>query len=341
MPMTGGKENMEKKIYELKTNDRLAALFPPLDSTEYQMLEESIIKEGCTDPLIVWDGTIVDGHNRYKICREHGVPFSITEIEFTDENEAIMWMLTRQLGRRNLTPYHKGELALKYEPIYREKAKETQGTRNDLRDDFVPNLAQSSKKARTRDRVANIAGVSHGTMDKIKCLDEKADDETKAKLRRGDITVHKAYTDLMKKEHEGETKVCDRCGKEKPITDFPIHSNKQSFETVCATCEEEQKREMEDVSNGDNPVGVSGKGGFIFHTGYALPDVPESFAVIQQQLQIAAENFMASLALALQNYTHGMATDENDKWIDTTITDMAREARQMISEHKKEDHSNE
>ena len=119
MPNTGGKENMEKKIYELKTNDRLAALFPPLDSTEYQMLEESIIKEGCTDPLIVWDGTIVDGHNRYKICREHGVPFGITEIEFTDENEAIMWMLTRQLGRRNLTPYHKGELALKYEPIYR------------------------------------------------------------------------------------------------------------------------------------------------------------------------------------------------------------------------------
>ena len=85
--MTGGKENMEKKIYELKTNDRLAALFPPLDSTEYQMLEESIIKEGCTDPLIVWDGTIVDGHNRYKICREHGVPFAIVEKEFRNEKQ--------------------------------------------------------------------------------------------------------------------------------------------------------------------------------------------------------------------------------------------------------------
>ena len=178
-------------------------------------------------------------------------------------------------------------------------------------------------------------------MRKIKALSERGDDETKEKLRRGDISVHKAYTDLMKKEHEGETKVCERCGKEKPITDFPIHSNKQSFEPVCKACEEEQKREAEAIVAEDTPIGVSGKGGFIFHTGYALPDVPESFAVIQQQLQIAAENFMASLALALQNYTYGMATDENDKWIDTTIADMAKEARQMISEHKKEEHSNE
>ena len=135
---------MEKKIYDLKINEKLAALFPPLDATEYQMLEESIIKEGCTDPLIVWDGTIVDGHNRYQICQEHKIPFAITEMQFPDENEAIMWMLTRQLGRRNLTSYHKGELALRFEPLFREKAKATQGTRNDLRDDFVLNSAQSS-----------------------------------------------------------------------------------------------------------------------------------------------------------------------------------------------------
>lgn len=340
MPRMGGKENMEKKIYELKTNDRLAALFPPLDSTEYQMLEESILKEGCTDPLIVWDGTIVDGHNRYKICQDHGVPFAIVEKEFRNENDAILWMLTRQLGRRNLTSYHKGELALKYEPLFRDESKENLSAAGKKQP--LPNLADAKADDRTtRHRLSEMAGVSHGTMDKIRALDARADEKTKAQLRKGDISVHKAYTNLMKKEHEGETKVCERCGKEKPISDFPIHSNKQSFETVCAACEEEQKREAEDISDGDNPVGVSGKGGFIFHTGYALPDVPESFTVIQQQLQIAAENFMASLALALQNYTHGMATDENDKWIDTTIADMAREARQMISEHKKEDHSNE
>ena len=340
MPRMGGKEIMEKKIYELKINEKLAALFPPLDTTEYQMLEESIIKEGCTDPLIVWDGTIVDGHNRYQICQEHKIPFSIMEKEFEGENEAIMWMLTRQLGRRNLTSYHKGELALKYEPMFADAAEKRMLA--GVKADPEANLPQGSGRAkRTREKVADIAGVSDGSMRKIKALSERGDDETKEKLRRGDISVHKAYTDLMKKEHEGETKVCERCGKEKHIGDFPIHSNKQSFEPVCKACEEEQKREVEAAVAEDTPIGVSGKGGFIFHTGNALPDAPESFSVIQQQLQIAAENFMASLALALQNYTPGMASDENNKWIDSTISSMAREARQMINEHKKEKVSNE
>ena len=331
---------MEKKIYELKINEELAALFPPLDTTEYQMLEESIIKEGCTDPLIVWDGTIVDGHNRYQICQDHKIPFSITEKEFENENEAIMWMLTRQLGRRNLTSYHKGELALKYEPMFAGAAEKRMLA--GVRINPMSNLTEGTPQERTtRHKIAEIAGVSDGSMRKIKAISERSDEATKEKLRKGDVSIHSAYTELMKREHEGETKVCERCRQKKPISDFPIHSNKQSFEPVCKACEEEQKRETEAATAEDTPIGISGKGGFIFHTGNALPDVPESFSVIQQQLQIAAENFMASLALALQNYTPGMATDENNKWIDATIASMTREARQMINEHKKEKESNE
>lgn len=331
---------MEKKIHELKTNEKLATVFPPLDTTEYQMLEDSIIKEGCTDPLIVWDGTIVDGHNRYRICREHEIPFAIEERSFDNENDALMWMLTRQLGRRNLTSYHKGELALKYEPMIAEAAEKRMLA--GVKIDPMSNLTEGTPRERTtRHKLAEISNVSDGSMRKIKAIAERGDEETKEKLRRGDISIHKAYTRQMEKEHEGEMKVCGRCGKEKPISEFPIHSNKQSFEPVCTVCEKEQKKEAPDLPDDEMPIGVSGKGGFIFHTGNALPDVPESFDVIRQQLQIAGENFMASLALALQNYTSGMVSDENDKYIETMISEMAKEARQLINAHKKEVHSNE
>ena len=45
---------------------------PPLTSEEYRQLEENILVEGVVlMPLVIWNGTIVDGHNRYKIVREY------------------------------------------------------------------------------------------------------------------------------------------------------------------------------------------------------------------------------------------------------------------------------
>ena len=70
-------ENMtEKKLWTLRVDEELRNLIPPLSIDEKRMLEEGILKNGCEMPIIVWNDTIVDGHNRYEICRKHSVPFS-------------------------------------------------------------------------------------------------------------------------------------------------------------------------------------------------------------------------------------------------------------------------
>ena len=66
--------------------------------------------DGCESPLIVWNGVIVDGHNRYAIFRKHGIPFSIQEKNFSSRGDAMLWMLHNQLGRRNLNSYQRVEL---------------------------------------------------------------------------------------------------------------------------------------------------------------------------------------------------------------------------------------
>ena len=95
---------MEKKVYKLKINEKLARVMPPLQEPELRLLTASLLAEGCREPLVAWNGVIVDGHNRYRICREHHIPFYITEIDFANQGEAIAWIIKNQIGRRNLSP---------------------------------------------------------------------------------------------------------------------------------------------------------------------------------------------------------------------------------------------
>ena len=102
----------EKKVYELTVDSEFRDLIPPLNEEELKLLEESIVADGCESPLIVWNGVIVDGHNRYAICRKHKIPFAIQEKDFSSRDDAMLWMLRNQLGRRNLNDYQRGEMVL-------------------------------------------------------------------------------------------------------------------------------------------------------------------------------------------------------------------------------------
>ena len=180
----------------LKIDSEFAALIPAPDAEELKWLEESIKKEGCTDPLIVWNGTIIDGHNRYNICTRLGIPFSYREKEdLSDRNAVEAWIIERQLSRRNLTKYQKSKLALKYEPLLKEQAKERQSEagRNKL-----PQIsAEAPDKRETRNKVADLAGVSRDTIARVKKIEAVADEETKQKLESGQLSINKAYNSLF------------------------------------------------------------------------------------------------------------------------------------------------
>ena len=94
---------------KLNIDPEYEAMCPPLTDEEYQQLEENILSEGLVlMPLIVWDGTIIDGHNRYKIAQAHsGIEYQTRERQFENRFAAISWICNNQLGRRNLTPQDK------------------------------------------------------------------------------------------------------------------------------------------------------------------------------------------------------------------------------------------
>lgn len=94
-------ENCENT--SLKTDKDFTNLIRPLRRQEYLTLEQSLRTGGCKDPILVWNGFIVDGHVRYTICRKHGIPFRTEEADFSCKEEAIAWICARQLKRKNLT----------------------------------------------------------------------------------------------------------------------------------------------------------------------------------------------------------------------------------------------
>ena len=173
-----------------------AALIPPLAAEERAQLEANLLRDGCRDPLVTWQGILLDGHNRLDICTRHGIEWQATEVALPSRDDAKVWIIRNQFGRRNLAPYQRVEMALTLEPLLAAQAKARQGTRTDL--EPCGNIA--TKSERTRDELARLAGVGARTIDKGKYLAEHAEEPVKAKLRKGETTVNREYNRLRKDE---------------------------------------------------------------------------------------------------------------------------------------------
>ena len=192
----------EPAMQTLKINPVFKALIPPLSSEEYMQLEQNLIKDGIREAISVWGETIIDGHNRYEIAQKNRLSYSIKNYEFENESDVIVWIINNQFGRRNLTAYDRSVLALRLKPVISEKAKEQQ-----LRKP-AESVSQNSVKQTpidTQRELAEIAGVSHDTISKVEKIEQAATPEVISQLKRGDISIHKAYQDIKKQQKRVDT----------------------------------------------------------------------------------------------------------------------------------------
>ena len=190
----------------MKIRKDFKELIPPLSPEEFEQLEKNILEEGIRDPLVVWNGVLIDGHNRYEIAKKHGLDYETVERDFCSEDEARAWIIQNQLGRRNLSKYDRSVMALKLKPSIAERAKEQQTRKS------VSQKSAEQKPIDTREHLASIAGVSHDTIRKVEKIEEKATPRTKQLLREGKLSINQAYNSVhpkaedpvkkAKKEHE-------------------------------------------------------------------------------------------------------------------------------------------
>lgn len=141
---------------KLKIDPEFESLCPPLAPEEVNYLEDLLSKDGCLEPIAVWaqgNNTILDGHNRYRICTQLGIKFKTTPIEVTDRNDAKFWIIKKQLGRRNLAEEQKSYLRAQ-----RYAVETSQGRACDQ------NGHKFTGPGATRKRLAAEYGVGEGTI---------------------------------------------------------------------------------------------------------------------------------------------------------------------------------
>jgi phage N-6-adenine-methyltransferase len=193
----------------MKIDAEFKALIPPPTAEELEYLEASVVAEGCRDALVLWDDTLIDGHNRYDICTKHGIKYQTVQKSFDSRDAVKAWILRNQLARRNLTAFQRTEIALQLEEIYAAEAKARFGGRH--KDSTVENLPQLNE-GKVRDKIGEIAGVSGKQVDKIKTILREAPPTVVQKVRAGEISVNRAYNEVKAVDEKAKPHVAYNSG---------------------------------------------------------------------------------------------------------------------------------
>ena len=224
------------------------SLIPPLSDDEYKQLEKSILAEGVRNPIITWNGTIIDGHNRYNVCEEHGIECPQVEREFESRDAAKIWIIGNQLGRRNLEAGQRAALVIeRNEAEVRERArlrhKANGGDRKsvtykktiggDLKSPADSDQAPEPEKGRTAEILAKQAGVGSMTIKRTLAV-KREDPELYEQVRKGEVAVSSAYGQIKSskpKTADDGRRICSICGE--PIDDGEHYQDKLNWHRQC------------------------------------------------------------------------------------------------------------
>ena len=177
----------------------MAELLPPLTGEQLAALEADILKNGCYSPVIVNEEmVIIDGHNRQRLCEQHGLPYQMAVFSFADLLEAKQWALDTQKGRRNLDKWELGKIALRLKPDIEARAKENMSAGGgDQKSEGAKSGCANSQNpispVNTTKELADAVGIGHQTMSRVMQIDEHAPAAVKEALDSGDLSINQGY----------------------------------------------------------------------------------------------------------------------------------------------------
>ena len=261
------KENKSKAIPSLKINLEYSKLASPLSNQEYETLKDSIKKDGLHYPIIVNSkGEILDGHHRYKICKELDIPIKSEIKHFDDPTEEKRFVIDINLKRRHLNDFQKAELAYKLEDIYKEQARLRQISKlknvkdrlplsvslgsNDHNDDSI--IEEEKEKGKTIEIISKKNELSSKTYQRARTIIENSSEEIKEKLRSNKTTISKEYDKIQRDLKRQE--LLSQLNNIQPTTN-PLNNNCKLFHGDFIELQEEIADSSIDLIFTDPPYG--------------------------------------------------------------------------------------
>lgn len=183
---------------DIVVNEELKAYIDPLTAQEYEALERSIVAEGCRDALVLWGNVLVDGHNRYGICRKHGLPFqTVQNPRFECIEDVYLWMIDQHLGRRSISEFQRGVLALRKREIVAARRAQAavptstpEASTAQVEDASIGRV--EPEPLETREALAKAARLSSSQVVMIEKIQKQAAPEVVAAVKAGTISINAA-----------------------------------------------------------------------------------------------------------------------------------------------------
>ena len=181
-------------------NEELKAYIEPLTADEHEALERSILAEGCRDALVLWGDVLVDGHNRYGICQKHGLPFqTVQNPRFQSMEDVHLWMIDQHLGRRSVSDFQRGVLALRKREIMADRKARSAGAPGAADEATATPEAPAAaatlaapEPLNSREAIARAARLSSSQVVMIEKIQKQAAPELVAAVKSGTISINAA-----------------------------------------------------------------------------------------------------------------------------------------------------
>jgi len=186
-------------------DEEFRTLLPALDTQTYALLEESILENGCREPITLWNDILIDGYNRHRICTEHDLPFRTVSMEFASREEVLIWIINNQIMRRNLTPMQLSHFRGLHYRADKEIVKNARG-KNQFGNPQLEVIPQNEAKPngiRTALRLAEKYKVSKATIERDAKLSKGLDaigeisPEAKRILLSGNVSINKSKLNAL------------------------------------------------------------------------------------------------------------------------------------------------
>jgi len=173
-------------------NEELRSFIDPLTANEYAALERSLLAEGCRDALVLWGEVLIDGHNRYDICKKHNIEFrTVQNTNFASLDDVMLWVIDNHLARRSVSDYQRGVLALRKKDIVASRVAQRAAEPEAVSAPDAPKVPESPPW-NTREDVAKAARVSSNTISQIERIQKAATPELVEAVRSGTISINAA-----------------------------------------------------------------------------------------------------------------------------------------------------
>ena len=302
----------------LAIDPEFASKIPPLREEELKQLEENILADGVViNPLIIWDGVIVDGHNRYRILQQHPeIQFTTYEKAFSDRYEAIAWICRNQLGRRNLTPQQ-----FKY-LMGQQYGAEKASHGGDRKSDQQKSSGQNDhliEKEKTRQRIANENHVSESFVRRSEYFAQGVDaaEEVEPGIKQ------EILTGSIKPTEKAVAAIAKAPPEERPALVQQLRQTKEPEKPEKKPQDKEKPEEKPKETTEEKPQEKPKRKRSVAETLQAIRDISEN--MLQSNGEIDADDICYELEDALDNMIFRWDTClENNKELRSACRDGIR-----------------